>query len=146
MAQIGLDCEIILDGIGYFVKPGTYQMRQPRNRQVTLRADGGNSYVDLGPGKRIWEMTLLCINELKRYDGANVTLSGQQYRDALRASFISSIGTTINFVDPLNGSSVSVHFDTYQERILNLHSQIISLSTGGSPRASYEVSITLIEA
>lgn len=146
MTQIGLDCEIILDGTGYFVKPGTYHMRQPRNRQVTLRADGGNAYVDLGPGKRIWEMTILCMNELKRYDGANVTLSGQQYRDALRTSFTGSVGTTINYIDPLNGITIPVHFDAYQERILNLHSQIISLSTGGSPGASYEVSITLIEA
>ena len=146
MPQIGLDCEIILDNTGYFVKPGSYIMRQPRNRKITVRADGANAYVDIGPGKRLWELTILCLNELKRYDGANVPLKGQQYRDALRTSFLASSGTTINFVDPIGSSSVAVHFDSYQERILNLHSQVIAPATGGSPGASYEVSITLVEA
>lgn len=38
MPQIGLDCEIILDNTGYFVKPGSYIMRQPRNRKITRLA------------------------------------------------------------------------------------------------------------
>lgn len=146
MPQIGLDCEIILDGTGYFVKPGGYRMYQPRNRQMTLRADGANAYVDLGPGKRVWELTLLCLNELQRYDGTTVTLTGQQYRDSLRASYLNSNGTTINYTDPLNGSAIAVHFDAYQERILDLRTQVIALATGGPAGASYEVTTTLIEA
>src|SRR5689334_22558355 len=104
MATIGLDCEVVLDGTGYYVKPGSYQMLQPRIRQSTLRADGNAAYVDLGPGKRVWKMTLLCMNELLRYDGQPLSLTGQQYRDALRTSYLNSVASTLSFSDPLNGT------------------------------------------
>lgn len=146
MAIIGTDCELILDGAGYFIKPGTYQVKQPRIRHASYRADGSLSYVDLGPGKRLWSMTILARNDLLRYDGTPTGLTGQQYRDALRASYTSNIGTTINFTDPLHGSPIAVHFDNYSERILDLHTQIIAVATGGSPGASYEISIELLEA
>ena len=85
MPSIGQDCEVALDGSGYFIKPGTFKMKQPRIRKATVRADGGEAYVDLGPGKRIWSMTVLCMNDLLKYDGTSTGLTGQQYRDALRA-------------------------------------------------------------
>jgi hypothetical protein len=143
---IGIDCEVVIDASGYFVKPGSYSVKQPRIRQASYRADGSLAYVDLGPGKRTWTMTILCINELRRYDGALVAMSGQQYRDALRASYTGSTGATINFTDPLNGTTIPVHFDAYEEKIIDLHSQIIALAAGGSVGASYEVTITLLEA
>jgi hypothetical protein len=146
MPTIGLDCEIILDGTGYFIKSGSYQVKQPRVRHATYRADGSLAYVDLGPGKRTWSMIILARNELLRYDGTPSGSSGQQYRDALRTSYTATIGATINFTDPLNGIPIAVHFDAYEERIIDLHSQIISLSSGGSPAASYEISIELVEA
>lgn len=146
MATIGVDCEILLDNTGYYILPGSYKMQQPRIRELTMRADGGASYVDLGPGKRVWSMTLLCLNELVRYDGAPTGKTGQQYRDALRASYISSTGTTISYSDPLNSGPIAVHFDSYSERILDLHTQIIALATGGSLAASYEVMIELVES
>ena len=146
MPVIGVDCEIILDNTGYLIKPGTYQIKQPRIRHASYRADGSLSYVDLGPGKRLWSMTILARNDLLRYDGTSTGLTGQQYRDALRTSYTNNIGTTINFTDPLNGTAIAVHFDSYQERILDLHSQIIAAATGGSAGASYEVSIELLEA
>jgi len=146
MATISVDCELILDSVGYFIKPGSFIMRQPRIRQATIRADGGEGYVDLGPGKREWSMTILCVNDLVKYDGTSTGITGQQYRDALRASYTSSTGITINFVDPLNGLAIPVHLDSFEERILDLRSQIISAATGGSAAASYEVSITLVEA
>ena len=52
----------------------------------------------------------------------------------------------INFTDPLNGSAIAVHFDSYEEMVRDLHSQIVSAATGGSTTASYEVKIVLIEA
>ena len=145
MATIGLDCEIILDGTGYFVQPASFQLRQPRIRKATVRADGAESYVDLGPGKRSWSMVILCSNELTRYDGSLTGISGQQYRDALRTSYLSSAGSTIILKDPINGS-INVHFDAYSERVNDLHTQITALMTGGSLAASYEVSIELVEA
>jgi hypothetical protein len=143
---IAYDCEVILDSQGYFLKPGSYSVKQPRIREAKYRADGSLSYIDLGPGRRTWTMTILAINELRRYDGSTVNMTGQQYRDALRASYINHIGTTINFTDPLSGSAIPVHFDHYEETIINLHSQIIALATGGSAGASYECKIELIEA
>ncbi len=121
-------------------------MHQPRVRKATVRADGGESYVDLGPGKRVWSMIVLCLNDLLKYDGTSTGLTGQQYRDALRASYTGSVGTTLQFIDPLNGSPVAVHFDSYIEVVTDLHIQQVSLATGGSPALSYEVAIELIEA
>ena len=144
--QIGVDCELVLDGTGYFVKPGTYTMKQPRIRKSTLRADGGTSYVDLGPGKRMWSMTLLCKNELLRYDGAATGITGQQYRDALRTSYLNSVGTTVLFIEPINTTSIAVHIDSYTEVVLDLHTQQVALSLGGTGSLSYEVTVELVEA
>src|SRR5689334_2679512 len=146
MATIGFDCELILDGTGYFVKPGSYHMRQPRIRSSAVRADGGLSYVDLGPGKRIWSMTMLCLNDLTRYDGVATGLTGQQYRDALRASYLNSVGATLLYSDPISAGPIAVHFDSYAEMVQDLHEQQVSLAVGGAPGLSYEVAIELVEA
>lgn len=146
MAVIGQDCEIILDSTGYFVKPKSYKMQQPRLRKMAVRADGGQSYVDLGPGRRVWSMTILCLNEQLKYDGTPTGLTGQQYRDALRASYTGSVGTAIQYSDPLNGPAVAVHFDHYAEVVYDLWVQQVALATGGSPALSYEVEIVLVEA
>jgi len=146
MATIGIDCEIIIDGTGYFVKPGTFKMKQPRVRKATIRADSGESYVDLGPGKRAWSMIILCLNDMLKYDGTPTGLTGEQYRDALRASYNSSAGTTILFIDGLNGTAVAVHFDSYAEIVYDLHIQEVPLATGAAPALSYEAAITLVEA
>jgi hypothetical protein len=145
MATIGIDCELLLDGTGYFVKPGTYRMKQPRIRKATVRADGGLSYVDLGPGKRTWSMVILCVNDTLRYDGVSTGLTGQQYRDALRTSYLNSTGTSIAFTDPISATSIAVHFDAYTEAVINLHSQQVPLAVGNPPGLSYEVMIELIE-
>ena len=146
MPTIGTDCELILDGTGYFIKPGSYLVKQPRIRRASYRADGSLGYVDLGPGKRTWSMTILGRNELLRYDGTTTGLTGQQYRDALRTSYTNNIGTTIIYIDPLNGTGIAVHFDNYEERINDLHSQIIGMATSASPGVSYEITIELLEA
>jgi len=146
LATIGVDAEIILDGTGYFVKPGTFSMKQPRIRKATIRADGGEAYVDLGLGKREWSMVSVAINDLLRYDGTLTGTTGQQYRDALRTSYASNVGVTINFTDPLGGTAVAVHFDSYHEVVLDLHTQIIAVATGGVLAATYEVGIVLVEA
>jgi hypothetical protein len=145
MATIGIDCELILDGTGYFVKPGTYRMQQPRIRKTTVRADGGLAYVDLGPGKRVWSMVILCLNDLIRYDGAPTSFTGQQYRDALHSTYTGSTGTTIQYSDPTNATAVAVHFDTYKEVVADIHMQQVALAIGGTAGLSYEVAIELIE-
>lgn len=146
MSSIGIDCHILLDNTGYFIKPDTYRIKQPRLRHTTYRADSTLGYTDLGPGKRTWSMTVLASNDLLRYDGTHTGILGQQYRDTLHNSYSSNIGTTINFTDPLNGTAIPIYFDNYEEHILDLHSQIIAIATGGAPGASYEILIELLEA
>jgi len=142
--QIGVDCEIALDGTGYFVQPGTYAVKWPRIRKATVRADGGEGYVDLGPGKRVWSMVILCVNDLLKYDGATTGLTRQNYRDNLITSY-NKIGQTVTFQDPL-GNSIQVHFDSYVEHALDLHAQQVALATGGTLTNSYFVAIELAEA
>ncbi len=144
--QIGIDCEFILDGTGYFIKPGSYRMKQPRIRKATIRADGGLSYVDLGPGRRSWSMIVLCKNELLRYDGVPTGVTGQHYRDALLTSYTSSIGSTVQYTEPLNDTPIAVHIDSYEETIFDLHVQQVPLATGNPAGLSYEVAIVLLEA
>lgn len=146
MATIGFDCDIMLDSVGYFIKPGTYQMKIPRIRKMTTRADGGLSYIDMGPGKRTWSFVVLCLNDLQRYDGGVTGLTGQDYRDALRAAYDSATGSSLLYIDPLDLAAIPVHFDHYEERVLNIHGQQVMLATGGTPGLAYEVEIALVEA
>jgi hypothetical protein len=144
MATIGVDCEIILDGQGYLVAPGSYRMRQPRVRSATVRADNNEGYRDLGPGKRVWQMVILAINDLTKYDGTPTGLTGQQYRDTLRASYL-KVNTTLTYSDPLN-SNIQVRFDEYAETVADLRVQQAGPAGGGPMGLSYHCAITLVEA
>ena len=136
---------MIIDSNGFFIVPNSYIVKQPRIRKASYRADGTLAYVDLGPGKRLFSMIIICKNQLLKYDGTTISTTGQQFRDNLKSSYTSNIATTITFKDPTN-TSINVYFDNYQEKILDLKSQIIALSTGGSLAASYEVTVDLLEA
>ncbi len=136
MPTVSVDCQIILDGTGYLVKPGSYRLERPRIRRATVRADGNTSYVDLGPGRRIWRFTVLALNDLAQYDGTPTGLTGQQYRDALWASY-TKVATMLSFTDP-QGLTAQVHFDELTERIADLRSQHVGVS--------YELDVTLVEA
>ncbi len=136
MPTIKVDCEIVLDGTGYLVKPGTYLLERPRVRRATVRADGNESYVDLGPGTRVWRFTALALNDLTQYDGTPTGLMGQQYRDALWASY-AKVATALSFTDP-EGQTAQVHFDDLVERVADVRSQQVGVS--------YELDVTLVEA
>ena len=69
MATIGQDCEVIIDGTGYFVEPHSYAMKRIRIRKSTVTKSGAERYVDSGPGKHEWHMFLLCVNELPTFNG-----------------------------------------------------------------------------
>ncbi len=136
MPAVNVDCEVILDGSGYLVKPGSYLLERPRVRRATVRADGNESYVDLGPGKRVWRFTVLARNDLTKYDGTPTGLSGQQYRDALWASY-AKVASALSFTDP-QGVSVQVRFDDLIEHVADLRSQQAGVS--------YELDVALVEA
>jgi hypothetical protein len=142
---IGQNCQVIIDGTGYYIKPLSYKIKRPRISKYAYRADGTLSYVDIGPGKRTFSMILLCKNELANYDGSLSSNTGEQYRDAIVSSFTSNIATTISYTDP-KGSAINVYFTLYEETILDLKSQVIPLSTGGSVAPSYEILVEMLEA
>jgi hypothetical protein len=118
---LGQDGEIILDGNGYFVQSGNYAVKWSREGLATVRADGSEGYVDLGPGKRVWLMVIPYVNDLNKYDDTSTNLSGQSYRDTLMANY-AWVAQTVTFQDPLGGS-FQVHVDGYVEQALDLQAR-----------------------
>ena len=141
--KIGFDCQVMVDGVGYFVEPWTYVMSRPRVRRAQITRGSATShlgvperYVDRGPGKREWTMTIQCANTLRRYDGTPIGNVGQSLRDALHASY-EKVATQLPFVDA-TGASWSVYFDDLRESVDDLREQ--------SGTIGYGVEIVLIEA
>jgi hypothetical protein len=131
---------VILDGAGYFVEPRAYLMKRVRLRKASVTKGGGERYVDLGPGKREWHMTLLCLNQLTDYSGQMLPSTGKAQRDALRASYekVPAGGVvTLPFTD-LDGASYQVHFDDFEEQVRDPRTQLTA--------PSYHCAIVLVEA
>lgn len=135
MATIGVDCQVVLDGSGYWIEPHSYRVHRPRLRKASVTSGGGERYVDAGPGKRVWSFTILGVNDLLRYDGQPTGMTGQQYRDGLVASYAKS--GTLAFVDP-HGVSWTVHFDDLVEALPDLRTQLTS--------PSYLLDVELVES
>ena len=161
MPTLGLDCQIILDGAGYFVAPGTYSMTRPKQAVIlptrgiapTITAPaaaivpdlpppqartGGVpvTLVDRGPNQRVWKFDVLCLNSLKRYDGGGMGAIGQQLRDQLHTAY-EKVATLLDFTDP-EGYQFQVVFTDLVEKISDLRTQLLGLE--------YVVTVTLTEA
>ena len=134
-AQIGVDCQIVLDGAGYFVAPHGYAMQRSRLRKAVVTKDGAERYVDLGPGKREWQLVILCLNGLVDYTGTPLPLDGEALRESLRASYDKH--GPLPFID-LDDNPYSVHFDHYQEQVRDARTQLVGVS--------FHVAIVLVEA
>jgi hypothetical protein len=98
--------------------------------------DGTLRYTDLGPGKRTWHLTLLCLNQLRDYTGAGLTWTGQVMRDQLIASYRQA-GAALVFVD-LDGEACLVRFDHLSLQVRDPRTQL--QGTG------YHALVTLLEA
>jgi hypothetical protein len=140
MPTLGVDCQIILDGAGYFVEPTSYAMKRPRLRKADLTKSGAERYIDLGPGKREWRMRLLCVNGLLDYTAAPVPGSGMDLRNRLRASYEKTPagGTADLAYTDLDGMEYTVHFDDYEEQVRDPRTQLLS--------PSFHVAVVLVEA
>jgi len=140
---IGVDCQVILDGAGYFVEPHGYAMKRARLRKASVTKGGSERYVDLGPGKREWHLVLLCLNGLTDATGQPLAVNGETLRENVRTSYekAPALGTVagppLGFVD-LDGTAYRVHFDDYEERVRDPRSALTS--------PSYHVSVVLAEA
>src|SRR5579884_2385357 len=129
MPTIGLDCEIILDGQGYWVERESFAVRRPRIRRADVTrvvasggAGVGERYVDQGPGKREWTFMVICWQAIRDFTGAVVTTTGQQYRDALHASY-EKVNATLSFTDPA-GHVWSVRFDDLVEGLVDVRAGV----------------------
>ena len=84
MPTVGEDCSVILDGHGYFVKPGSYRVEIPKILAATPGAAAGPAAVDLGAGKQVWHFTVLAFaNHLNRNGSVNPTAAAT-FRTRLR--------------------------------------------------------------
>lgn len=146
MPTVGTDCQVILDGTGYFIEPASYMVGRPRARRADLTgvaADptgqgtgAGERYIDRGPGKRVWSFSVVCFQAMRDYAGNPVAKSGQQYRDALQSSY-NKVSAALSFTDP-TGRNWSVRFDDMAEQAADVRAQTDGLQ--------YYVHVTLVEA
>jgi len=141
-ANVGIDCQVALDGTGYWVAAGSYHVHRPRLRKASVTMGGAERYVDAGPGKRVWRFTALALDGLTRYDGQPTGMAGQQYRDALTLSYQRS--GALPFVDP-HGQSWSVHFDDLVEVLPDLRTGA-GAGPPGTSGATYLLEVQLVEA
>ncbi|MGH2387883.1 MAG: hypothetical protein ACRDIE_06720 [Chloroflexota bacterium] len=140
MATLGVDCQVILDGAGYFVEPAGYVMKRPRLRKAVITKSGAERYIDLGPGKREWRLRLLCVNGLLDYTGAPLPATGKDLRDRLRAAYEKTPagGTAGLTYTDLDGMEYTVHFDDYEEEVRDPRTQLTS--------PGFHVAVVLVEA
>lgn len=146
MATIGTDCQLIVDGVGYWIEPSSYQLTRPRVRRADMTgqaaspvgpgAGAGERYIDRGPGKRDWKFIVVAFNNLTKYDGTVQVTSGQAIHDTLQTSY-NKVNTVIAYSDP-NSIAWNVRFDDLVEQIVDVRSQIDGIQ--------YYLHVTLVEA
>jgi hypothetical protein len=132
MPAIGVDCQLILDGNGYWLEPASFRVARPRVRRADLTgiaADpagagtgAGESYSDRGPGKRVWSFIVVAFNGMTTYAGTPVAAGGQQIHDLLRTSY-NRVNTPLGFTDP-TGALWSVWFDDMVAELSDVRGQV----------------------
>lgn len=135
MTNLGTDCAIILDGTGYFVDPASFAQTRPRVHAATVTL-GGIRFADLGPAKRQWSFVVLAHQDIRTYAGQFVTLTGEQYRAALKTSYEKL--STLAFTDP-KGDPFTVYFTNWTEQIEDVAAQ-------ATAELQYGIHVTLLEA
>ncbi len=135
MPTVGTDCQLIIDGNGYFIEPHSYQVIRPRVRRTDLLgqaaspvspgAGSGERYIDRGPAKREWKFIVVAFNNLTTYTGSVETTTGQTLHDQLQFTY-NKVNVTIAFIDP-NGITWNTHFDDMVEELVDVRSQVDGL-------------------
>ena len=135
MPNVGEDCSVVLDGNGYFVKPGSYRVEVPKIVAADPDAPAGPAAVDLGAGKQIWHFTVLAYSNHLNHNGTVNPTSAATYRANLRATHAKA--AALRFTDRL-GAEHSVHALRLEERV--------SEASGLWEQPEWEVAVTLVEA
>ena len=146
MPTIGTDCQLILDGSGYFIEPATYKVMRARVRRadhtgqaaspVGFGAGAGEIYIDRGPGKREFQFIVVCFNNMTTYAGQHIITTGQQFHDALQSSY-NKVNTQLAFTAP-DGGTWTVWFDDLVEELSDVRSQVDG--------CQWYMHVTLVEA
>ncbi len=135
MPQVSEDCTVILDGHGYFLKPGSYREELPKLVEVAPEAAAGPPVVDYGSGKQVWHFTVLAQSAQLNRDGTVNPTPAATYRVNLRRSYAQA--GPLAYVDPY-GVTHAVRFVTLQERVPE--------AAGRWHTALWELDVTLVEA
>ena len=135
MPTVGEDCSVILDGNGYFVKPGSYRVEISKIVATVPDAAAGPATVDLGAGKQVWHFTVLAYANHLNHNGTVNATAAATYRANLRASYAKT--QALAYTDRF-GTVHSVHMVTLEERIPE--------AVGFWERPEWEIAVTLVEA
>ncbi len=136
-ANVGIDCQVALDSVGYWLVDGSYSVHRPRLRRAVVTLGAKERYLDAGPGARVWRFTVAALDGLARFDGRPTGFSGADYRASLHASY-ARLGP-LGFVDPA-GVAWSVYIDDLTETPSHLRAAALGLGAG------WLLGLTLIEA
>ena len=135
MPTVGEDCSVVLDGNGYFVKPGSYRVEVPKIVAADPDAPAGPAAVDLGAGKQIWHFTVLAYTNHLNHNGTVNPTAAATYRANLRTAYAKA--EALGFTDRL-GAEHSVHALRLEERVTE--------ASGLWEQPEWEVAVTLVEA
>jgi hypothetical protein len=135
MPTVGEDCTVVLDGNGYFIRPGSYRVEVPKIIATAPEAAAGPAAVDLGAGKQVWHFTALAYSNHLNHNGTVNATSAATYRANLRASFAKV--EALAFTDRL-GITHSVHMVTLEERVPE--------AAGFWEQTEWEIGVSLVEA
>lgn len=135
MPTVGEDCSVILDGHGYFVKPGSFRLEIPKVMAAEPDAAAGPAAVNLGAGKQVWHFTALAYTNHLNHNGTVNATSAATYRANLRTAYAKA--EALSFTDRL-GAAHRVHMVALEERIPE--------AAGFWEQPEWEIAITLVEA
>ena len=138
MPTIGVDSQLILDGNGFWIEPGSYRVDRPHAANPHS-AGGGHPQAgaDFGIARKRWQFTVVAFQAIKDYAGNVVTSTGQAYRDQLDAS-MQKVNTTLSFTDP--------HGATFSVRMIELVEELADIRAQPDGQIQYFCHVTLVEA
>ena len=116
MANFGVDFNIIINGVGFFVKDETWDRQKKRLYRARVSKSGVNHYIDKGPLKNEFKFTLLCYSNLANFDGSTNTSSGFTYRNNIW-TWYNTPNSPITIVTPTYETFTCLFLDL-KERII----------------------------
>lgn len=147
MATVNVDCDIIVNGVGYLIKPGTYKRIKQRHytKKVTqgsiILGLGGLEFIDAGP---LFD-EVKCVVQLRpsyTLRGTNYTVDTVAARNALYTLY-NTKNTTFS-VTVTTQETFTMRFMNYEEDVPEESNLVMS---GGLPYPDkYDITLQFIKA